>query len=306
MLVLAQALSLIVTAVGALLGTIGEFRHEGKVTKAGYVAAGLIMVGLLSNAGTLYLQERESRASEERSQKYQLRLESQNRQQRAELFQQSLVRRLSVSVAWSDDTKALNDVAVLTRIQSRNGDYFFVIPTEASSRTGSFPPSALRESDDGWKSIRGATASFVDKLTSTITLREGDVRSSDWRMEVRADLVQVNHNVVIPASSERPDGRALQKALAAIKGIIVWLDGVPVHQVPKASFSRDLLLSAFPGRDFVSEDPYQQARFYMGPPAWLAIAAAAKPEQVAAPNTLSEVFKRFNSVGQDIIVEPGG
>jgi hypothetical protein len=305
LLVLAQALSLIVTAVGALLGTIGEFRHEGKVTKTGRVAAGLIIVGLLSNAVTLYLQERESKASEKRSQEYQLRLESQNRQQRAELFQQSLVRRLSISVAW-DDTKALDDVAVLTRIHTRNGDYFFVIPTEESNRTDSFPPSALRESDHGWKSIRGATASFVDTLASAVTLREGDVPTSDWRMEVRGDLVQVNHNVVIPTSSERPDGRALRQALATIKGIIVSLDGVPVHQVAKASFSRDLLLSTSPGQDFVSEDPYQQARFYMGPPPWLAIAAAAKPEQVGAPNTLPEVFKKFNSVGQDIIVEPGG
>jgi hypothetical protein len=313
LLVFAQAVSLIVTAIGALLGTVKEFRHEGRVTNVGRVAAVLIVIGLASNAVTLVLQEQNSKASEKRSQENQLRLEVQNRQQRiqliqqrAELFQQSPVRRLAVWVAWSEDTKALPGFAVLTRVESRNGDYIFVIPTQASSKEGPFRPAAMRSVSEGWKSVPGASVSFIDTLLTTISLKEGDVPSSDWTMKVRGDLVKVHHSVVIPATSERPDAQALRRALAAIKDVFMLFDNVPVHRVPKASFGPDLLLSTSTGGDFVSQGRYQQAKFYMGAPDWMAIAAAAKPEQVAAPNRLFEVFKTFKSEGQDLTLQPSG
>ena len=296
-LLLVQVTSLVVAALGALLGELLETRPDGHLTGAGAVSAVLIVIGLAVNGTTLVLREREQRRSETRAAATLRKSEEDQRRQerrlitlQTELLQQKPVRSISVAVTWSPSTNGEPAAcAVLCVLWCERGRYAFALPNLQAREEGTFRAGVARL-EAGARPIP-ATIVAVDELATVATIGRDEVASDDWLVDVATAVREIRYYVTAPLRTGSVNEGSLRRALASVDSLTIAFDRLPSHILhPARVLSAQLVLTQGIGGPFLSTANYSQALFYAGSPDWPALAAAEDRNEGARAAAASDAL----------------
>src|SRR5215212_2632363 len=94
-----QIISLLITATGALLGTLWDFRKDGRVTGVGIAAVTLVVAGFIASATILLVKDQQQRRAESRADEQRRRANSLEETLVRTQFKEKTARQLTLSVS---------------------------------------------------------------------------------------------------------------------------------------------------------------------------------------------------------------
>jgi hypothetical protein len=315
-----QIFSLLITATGALLGTLWDFRKDGRVTRVGIAAVILVVAGFIASATILLVKDQQQRRAESRADEQRRRANRLEETLVRTQFKEKTARQLTLSVSFRRPRSG--DSAFVTFVETKHGTYAFLIPPGYPRRARTFKAKAgivegrrrqlarrffkdrtlwfsgrvdngrfrrLSHSDITYSWV-GDRSGVIDKRVS-ISITRRELRRKEWFIDVAADIEQVQLYGVVSDRRDAVRARGLHQVVNSVAEVRLLVDDFPVELVTKPTFSQGLIIARPEGTSLASGE-YVEGQFFEGNPPWERLVSAAgsgkNPGSVVARNQQKE------------------